>query len=96
MIINFSKSSAVLGVRGRKQQVVMHSKTRQWNGQQCLMIPTSSGTVNIPLNDTLLYLGTKLSYGKFEVQTAKHRAQQAHKLRRTTFSFAPFSGLMVR
>ena len=69
MRINFTKSCALLGLKGRAQQKIMHTKVRQWNGVSCLMVPIFSGTISIPLSESMLYLGTKLSYGKFEVQT---------------------------
>eukprot|EP00439_Symbiodinium_sp_Y106_P077805 s1399_g16.t1 len=68
MRINFTKSCALLGLKGRAQQKIMHTKVRQWNGVSCLMVPIFSGTISIPLSESMLYLGTKLSYGKFEVQ----------------------------
>ena len=41
-------------------------------------MPQTSNDLYIPLEDTLEYLGVKLSYHHFELQTAKLRADKAH------------------
>ena len=43
MIVNFSKSSAVIGISGKLQQKIMQTKMRQWGGQQCAKFHGSGG-----------------------------------------------------
>ena len=42
-----------------------------------MIVPSGDGTVYIPLQTHLEYLGVKLSYCRYEVQAAQHRVQQA-------------------
>ncbi|CAE7852282.1 unnamed protein product, partial [Symbiodinium necroappetens] len=78
MTVNSSKSKIVIALKGKLHLKKMHQITKQWNGQQCLMIPYAGSTLYIPVHSTLEYLGMRLGYGKFEVQAAQHRVQQAH------------------
>ncbi|CAE7939773.1 Pol, partial [Symbiodinium necroappetens] len=78
MTVNSSKSRIVIALKGKLHLKKMHQITKQWNGQQCLMIPYEGSTLYIPVHSTLEYLGMRLGYGKFEVQAAQHRVQQAH------------------
>ena len=77
MKVNGSKSRVVLALKGRLQQKLLSSCTKHWNGAKCIIIPCESGSIYIPIHQTLEYLGVKLSYGKYEVQAAQHRIQQA-------------------
>ncbi|CAE7194608.1 unnamed protein product [Symbiodinium sp. CCMP2592] len=75
--VNSAKSSVVLQLKGKLHQKHWKRCTKFWNGQQCLIVPCGSGTIYIPIQTHLVYLGVKLSYGRYEVQAAQHRVQQA-------------------
>ena len=78
MIVNSSKSKIVLALKGRAHERMLKTRTRWWNGQKCLIVPYADTCINIPIYDSLEYLGMMLSYGKFEVQAAQHRVKQAN------------------
>ena len=77
MQVNSSKSKVVIQLKGKSHQRHLKRCTKFWNGQQCLIVPCGDGTVYIPIQPHLEYLGVKLSYGRYEVQAAQHRVQQA-------------------
>ncbi|OLP92700.1 LINE-1 retrotransposable element ORF2 protein [Symbiodinium microadriaticum] len=78
MTVNSSKSRIVIALKGKLHLKKMQQITKQWNGQQCLMVPYEGSTLYIPVHSTLEYLGMRLGYGKFEVQAAQHRVLQAN------------------
>ena len=78
MTVNSSKSRIVIALKGKLHLRKMQQITKQWNGQQCLMVPYEGSTLYIPVHSTLEYLGMRLGYGKFEVQAAQHRVLQAN------------------
>ncbi|CAE7370346.1 unnamed protein product, partial [Symbiodinium sp. CCMP2456] len=77
MTVNSAKSRVVIALKGSAHLRLLKQITKQWNGHKCLMVPYGDNALYIPVNDTLEFLGMKLSYGKFEVQAAQHRVQQA-------------------
>ncbi|CAE7938670.1 Pol, partial [Symbiodinium necroappetens] len=78
MKVNGAKSRVVLVLKGRLHAQLMKRCTKYWKGHTCLIVNSPAGTMYIPVQPNLEYLGVKLSYGRFEVQAAQHRVQQAH------------------
>ena len=78
MQINFKKSLVVLRIKGRLAQKMMHKYTRWCNGVKYLLIRMADNDIHIPIQDTMPYLGTVLSYQDFEMQTAQHCISQAN------------------
>ena len=78
MVVNFTKSNAVLAVKGRKAAAITKTITRHWNGERCLRLRSEPSDLYIPLRDRTTYLGAILSYHNFESQTAAHRAEAAN------------------
>eukprot|EP00439_Symbiodinium_sp_Y106_P051758 s5093_g6.t3 len=77
MRINFQKCLATVALKGFRQLRASKSIFRQWNGVKCLMLRHDHHNIYIPTAEQMPYLGAILSYGNFELATAKHRAAQA-------------------
>ncbi|CAE7208391.1 unnamed protein product [Symbiodinium sp. CCMP2456] len=77
MVINFQKSMAALALKGTQAQHVINKHTKQWNGDKCLILRCPENDIKIPVVNNMVYLGVVLSYGQFELATAKHRCAQA-------------------
>ena len=78
MKVNGAKSKVVLALKGRIHMKLLKRCTKYWRGQNCLIVNSPAGTMYISIQTSLEYFGVKLSYGRFEVQAAQHRVQQAH------------------
>ena len=77
MVVNLQKSMAVLALKGSKAQHIINRYTKYWNGDKCLVIRSAENDIRIPIASSMIYLGVVLSYGQFELATARHRCMQA-------------------
>ena len=77
MKVSNSKSEAVLAVKGNEADAARKRFVVKWNGEMCLRVGKSTNTANIPIKSELAYLGVQLSYGSYELQSAKHRCKLA-------------------
>ncbi|CAE7227790.1 unnamed protein product [Symbiodinium sp. CCMP2592] len=75
MQVSDSKSRMVLALRGSLSNTIRRKYVRpNPNGEgKVLRIHTSTGQLNLPLVDSFVYLGARVSYGPFENQTLEHR-----------------------
>ncbi|CAE7590378.1 Pol [Symbiodinium sp. CCMP2456] len=82
MQVNFSKSAAVLMLRGVKASIMQALVTRIWNGVHCLCLQgeNTKRSIYIPLKEELEYLGVVLSYKQFEQATVQARGKRADQI----------------
>ncbi|CAE7211370.1 unnamed protein product, partial [Symbiodinium necroappetens] len=78
MQISIQKSLATIALKGAKAASIMRKHIKSWNGQRSLVLREDSHDIHIPLTDEMQYLGAVLTYGNFEMATAKRRVQQAN------------------
>ncbi|CAE7815852.1 unnamed protein product [Symbiodinium sp. CCMP2592] len=76
MTVNLGKSSVVIAMKGRQWVRIQNQKIRMWNEKRCILVPLRDRSLYMPVEDHMIYLGTKLSYHRFEAQTVQYRAQQ--------------------
>ena len=77
MQVSFQKSAVVYALRGRVADEMAGRNTCWHSGSRYFVLRWGTRCVRLPLQDRLEYLGTILSYGSFEMQTAVHRAAKA-------------------
>ena len=77
MKVSNSKSEAALALKGSEADAVRKRLVVKWNGQTCLRVGRSQNTAYIPIKSEISYLGIQLSYGSYELQSARHRRQLA-------------------
>ena len=78
MHVNFTKSIVVLVLKGVRAKKMFAKHTKWWNGARCLVLRMEDHDIYLPMQDSMPYLGTVLSYASFELQTAQHRVHQAN------------------
>ena len=78
MQISIQKCLATIALKGTRAAKMMAKYFKNWNGQQCLVLREHIHDIHIPVTHELKYLGVILSYGNFEIATAKHRIHQAN------------------
>ena len=85
MEINAQKSQFLIELRGRNAKQWLRRHTRHTKIGTCVVIPMPNGTEELlPVVSRIQYLGTMLSYGRFEDENLKHRIScaelQRHRL----------------
>ena len=79
MIINPSKSVAIVALRGSKCKAVRHQFIWRDHTGEKLKIPVPGhGDMHIPIHTTTKYLGVIISYGNFEDCSIRHRLSLMH------------------
>jgi len=95
MEVNFSKSLIVLKLRGRAVAKACRHCVVWRGGTQHLRLRTGQCDIHIPIESTMPYLGSVLSYENFELRNFQHRASSAQlrfqELRRVLRSQSTFS-----
>ena len=77
MTVSHSKSEAVLVVKGSDADRVRKRFIHKRNGVDTLRRGLADGSVYIPIKTEVKYLGIMLSYGSYELRSAKHRCRLA-------------------
>ena len=77
MSINFSKSAAVCGLKGKGVAAAQQRHFRWRDGALHLRLRRDTHDLFVPLGDSLEYLGITLSYHNFQLQTVKMRQAKA-------------------
>ena len=90
MTVSHSKSEAVLSLKGAEADRLKKRYIQRRDGVDKLRIDLADGSVHIPIKGEIKYLGILLSYGSYELQSARHRCKLAqvayirlHKVFRT-------------
>ena len=73
MKVNFQKTVILLRLEGSTHKSVLKKHTMKQNGQTFLCVPHMGRTLRIPIVHEHVYLGTKISYYKFEDSTLSYR-----------------------
>ena len=75
--VSFLKSAVVYALRGRAAEEIVGRYTAWFRGERHFLLRSKTRTIKLPVHDRLVYLGVVLSYGAFEMQSARHRADKA-------------------
>ena len=73
MKVNMQKTVILLRLEGSKRCSIIKKYTYLQNGSRFLWVPKASGRVAIPIVHEHVYLGTKISFFKFEDKIFEHR-----------------------
>ena len=73
LVVNLRKTACLLRMSGSKVAGLFKRWTKHNKGGRYLIVPRQQGDCLIPWVSQHTYLGTKISYGPFEMQTLKHR-----------------------
>ena len=96
MQINHLKSCMVVKLCGSVAKGWLKKHAARQADCNILKLGTPAHPICIPRSDSLIYLGVKISYRRFELQTCKHRLKAARNVRQRLIKVLHTAGLTVR
>ena len=75
MDVSLGKTVILWAIKGSQAPKLLKEFTTKVKGERVFRVPTSQGTITLPLRRTHDYLGIKIGYHGFERSTVQHRLQ---------------------
>ena len=95
MEVNTAKSGLLLKLQGRVAKAWLRHHVRHHRQGSTINVGTPTDPIELPLVSCITYLGIRLSYGGFELQTCQWRIRAAKQVRQRLVRLLHSSGLRV-
>ena len=96
MQVNQLKSGMVVKLRGSIAKRWLRQHLTRLADGVVLQVGTPNHSITIPKTDSFVYLGVKISYQRFEMQTCRHRLKAARAVRQRLVRALHSAGLPLR
>ncbi|CAE7254612.1 unnamed protein product, partial [Symbiodinium microadriaticum] len=96
MSVNVLKSGLLIKLRGPAAKRWLRGHVRRTAEGEVISVGTPGRPVELPRQTDLTYLGIKLSYGNFELQSCLHRLRAARLVRQRLVKLLHSSGLRLK